>query len=109
MLNTKLITKEIAKQIEQVSNGNIRFTFGESNCLDVLVKVNEDYTFTMRYKDYGVEVRQVLPDVEYLVSYITDTTDGDKVTVTKVFDSEESREEFTNKLEKDFTLSTRKL
>ena len=109
MLNTRLITKEVAKQIEQVSNGNVKFTFSENKCSDVLVKINEDYAFTMTYREYGVEVRQVLPDVEYLVSYITDTTDDDEVTVTKVFDSEEAREEFTNELEKDFTLSTRRL
>jgi len=109
MLNTRLLSKEVAKHIEKESKGKITFNFGESKCLEVTVRINDDLAFMMQYKDYNVEVRQILPDLEYCVSYIADTTDGDSVTVTKTFEDEESRAAFVENLNKDCAQFTNKL
>ena len=109
MQNTRVVTKEVAKQIEKASEGKIKFNFGEGKCLDVTVVVNDEFSFSMSYRDYQVEVRQILPEVEYLVSYMAETIDGDRIPVTKSFETDEDRNDFTAKLETDYTLAIKKV
>lgn len=106
---TTVVNKEIAKKIEKASNGSITFTFEDSSIRDVHVKVNEDIEFSMTYKDYSVRVLQHLPELVYCVSYIVETIEGDTLPMIKEFETEEERKEFTDKLDKDFTLTERRV
>lgn len=98
MQRTKLVNLNTAKQVEAASNGTVMFEFKDQTCTGFTVKVSEEFTVKVAYKDYSVEVLQILPNIEYCLSYEA-VVDSETVTVTKKFESREERDDYLkNKL-----------
>ena len=98
MQRTKLVSLNTAKQIEAASNGTVSFDFKDTTCTGFTVKVNDEFTVKVAYRDYSVEVLQILPNIDYCLSYEA-VVDGETVTVTKKFEAREERDDYQeNKL-----------
>lgn len=93
MQRAKLVDMKTAKQIEEASNHRISFNFKDTLCTGFTVKVTDEFIVQAAYRDYRVEVLQILPNVEYCLSYGA-VVDGETVTVTKKFESGEERDTY---------------
>ena len=95
MQRTKLVGLDTAKQIEAASAGTVSFDFKDKICTGFTVKVNDEFTVKAAYRDYSVEILQILPNIEYCLSYEA-VVGGETVTVTKKFEDRKERDEYLN-------------
>lgn len=95
MQKTVPIKAAVAKEIESASKGNIAFEFDEIKCTGVTIKVDDEYTFKVVYRDYGIHLLRLVKEVEFCVSYEAEIVGSDElVTVTKKFETEDERSNY---------------